>query len=124
MIYTKKQKREAAKRLRHWGSHASTWSIHEILYNVLGVGGCDALKALADLIEPEPERTCRVVTDKNAVSQTQEVHTKYCSKCSYVFGYEPHSLLLPGLDEEIVLHAVQIPDYCPGCGAKVVEVGQ
>lgn len=75
---------------------------------------------LADLIEPEPERTCRVVTDKNAVSQTQEVHTKYCSKCSYVFGREQHRPLLPGLDEEIVLHAVQIPDYCPNCGAKVV----
>lgn len=75
---------------------------------------------LADLIEPEPERTCRVVTDKNTVSQTQEVHTKYCSECSYVFGHEQHRQLLPGLDEEFVLHAVQIPDYCPGCGAKVV----
>ena len=76
---------------------------------------------LADLIEPEPERTCRVVTDKNAVSQTQEVHTKYCSECSYVFGREQHRQLLPGLDEEYVLHAVQIPNYCPNCGAKVVE---
>lgn len=76
---------------------------------------------LADLIEPEPEQTCRVVTDKNTVSQTQEVHTKYCSKCSYVFGREQHRQLLPGLDEEFVLHAVQIPDYCPNCGAKVVE---
>lgn len=78
------------------------------------------LNRLADLIEPE-ERTCRVMTDKNAVSQTQEAHTKYCSKCSYVFGREQHRPLLPGLDEEIVLHAVQIPDYCPNCGAKVVE---
>lgn len=121
MIYTKEQKCEVANRLRYWRSHASTLSVYEILYNVLGVGGCDAIKALADLIEPEPERTCRVVTDKNAVSQTQEVHTKYCSKCSYVFGREQHRPLLPGLDEEIVLHAVQIPDYCPGCGAKVVE---
>lgn len=76
-------------------------------------------RRLADLIEPE-ERTCRVVTDKNTVSQTQEIHTKYCSKCSYVFGREQHRQLLPGLDEEFVLHAVQIPDYCPGCGAKVV----
>lgn len=121
MIYTKKQKREGANRLRYWGSHASTLSVHEILYNVLGVGGCDALKVLADLIEPEPERTCRVVTDKNAVSQMHEVHTKYCSECSYVFGYELHRPLLPGLDEGIVLYAVQIPGYCPGCGAKVVE---
>lgn len=80
-----------------------------------------SVSELADLIEPEPERTCRVVTDKNAVSQTQEVHTKHCSECSYVFGREQHRQLLPGLDEEFVLHAVQIPDYCPNCGAKVVE---
>lgn len=102
--------------------------------------GAKSYTRLANLIEPGPqcpyysderhwcgihdietERTCRVVTDKNTVSQTQEVHTKYCSECSYVFGREQHRPLLPGLDEEIVLHAVQIPDYCPGCGAKVVE---
>lgn len=90
----------------------------EMEYNVTSY---HAALRLADLIEPEPERTCRVVTDKNTVSQTQEVHTKYCSKCSYVFGREQHRPLLPGLDEEFVLHAVQIPGYCPNCGAKVVE---
>lgn len=90
----------------------------EMEYNVTSY---HAALRLADLIEPEPERTCRVVTDKNTVSQTQEVHTKYCSKCSYVFGREQHRQLLPGLDEEFVLHAVQIPDYCPNCGAKVVD---
>lgn len=90
----------------------------EMEYNVTSY---HAALRLADLIEPEPKRTCRVVTDKNTVSQTQDVHTKCCSECSYVFGREQHRQLLPGLDEEFVLHAVQIPDYCPNCGAKVVE---
>lgn len=125
MIYTKEQKRDIAEQLRHWGSYEGKCKlINKYVCGVLGVEGRDALNMLADLIEPEPERTCRVVTDKNTVSQTQEVHTKYCSECSYVFGREQHRPLLPGLDEEFVLHAVQIPDYCPNCGAKVTEVGQ
>lgn len=127
---TNDERREVAARLRRLSGHREVDKefVHEALGLYMGecVDGYDpvSVSELADLIEPEPERTCRVVTDKNAVSQTQEVHTKYCSRCSYVFGREQHRQLLPGLDEEIVLHAVQIPDYCPGCGAKVVEVGQ
>lgn len=132
MSITNDERREVAARLRYVAEHgAPEWEttacciaecIGEDDYP-LWSGSGPLFSKLADLIEPE-ERKCRVVTDKNTVSQTQEVHTKYCSKCSYVFGREQHRPLLPGLDEEIVLHAVQIPDYCPGCGAKVTEVGQ
>ncbi len=124
---TDDERREVAARLRRLSGHREVDKefVHEALGLYMGecVDGYDpvSVSELADLIEPEPERTCRVVTDKNAVSQTQEVHTKYCSRCSYVFGREQHRQLLPGLDEEFVLHAVQIPDYCPNCGAKVVE---
>lgn len=126
-MVTDDERREVAARLRRLSGHREVDKefVHEALGLYMGecVDGYDpvSVSELADLIEPEPERTCRVVTDKNAVSQTQEVHTKYCSRCSYVFGREQHRQLLPGLDEEFVLHAVQIPDYCPNCGAKVVE---
>lgn len=126
-MVTNEERREVAARLRRLSGHREVDKefVHEALGLYMGecVDGYDpvSVSELADLIEPEPERTCRVVTDKNTVSQTQEVHTKYCSRCSYVFGREQHRQLLPGLDEEFVLHAVQIPDYCPNCGAKVVE---
>lgn len=131
MTMTNDERREVAERLRGVEFHTKLVGVelakwYEALCTAVG-GERDpwmGIKALcdrlADLIEPEPERTCRVVTDKNTVSQTQEVHTKHCSECSYVFGREQHRQLLPGLDEEFVLHAVQIPDYCPNCGAKVV----
>lgn len=56
----------------------------------------DAINRLADLIEPEPERTCR---DNSPMS-----YKFTCSKChsSYRFGSE---------------HKVW---YCPYCGAKVI----
>lgn len=133
MSVTNNERRAVAARLRYVAEHgAPEWEttacciaecIGEDDYPLWSGSGL-LFSKLADLIEPEPERTCRVVTDKNTVSQTQEIHTKYCSECSYVFGHEQHRQLLPGLDEEFVLHAVQIPDYCPNCGAKVTEVGQ
>lgn len=127
MTMTNDKRREVAARLRRLSGHREVDKefVHEALGLYMGecVDGYDpvSVSELADLIEPEPERTCRVVTDKNTVSQTQEIHTKYCSECSYVFGREQHRQLLPGLDEEFVLHAVKIPGYCPNCGAKVVE---
>ena len=127
MTVTDDERREVAENLRGMCSRECRYA--EQFYELLNETVMrewdfhsfqDVADRLADLIEPE-ERTCRVVIDKITVSQTQEVHTKYCSECSYVFGREQHRQLLPGLDEEFVLHAVQIPDYCPGCGAKVVE---
>ena len=126
MTVTNNARRAVAARLRKYRASVTPHSLTDYIFDDPWRHNCceDVADRLADLIEPEPERTCRVVTDKNTGSQTQEVHTKYCSECSYAFGREQHRQLLPGLDEEFVLHAVQIPDYCPNCGAKVVEVGQ
>lgn len=82
--------------------------------------GEEVAARLADLIEPE-ERRCRVVTDIRAFSQTQDMHVKSCSACGYVFGSEVHTQLLPGLGERVAVDPVVIPNYCPNCGAKVVE---
>ena len=82
--------------------------------------GEEVAARLADLIEPQ-ERTCRVVTEMRALSQTQDMHTKSCSSCGYVFGSEQHSQLLPGLGERVAINPVRIPKFCPNCGARVVE---
>lgn len=75
---------------------------------------------IADLIEPD-ERTCRVVTEMRALSQTQDMHTKSCSSCGYVFGSEQHCQLLPGLGERVAIKPVRIPKFCPNCGARVIQ---
>lgn len=54
----------------------------------------ETLLALADLIEPEPERTCRMID--NGVELC-------CSECDCRHSY----------DDE--------PKFCMGCGARVVE---
>lgn len=54
---------------------------------------------LADLIEPEPERTC-----KNESKETEIIFS--CSQCLADFINEP-------LDGAW--------NYCPNCGAKVIE---
>lgn len=59
---------------------------------------------LADLIEPEPERTCRMEYAGEVPPQTQ-YSCYFCSECgSPVYN-----------DTE--------PSYCPYCGAKVVRDG-
>ena len=75
---------------------------------------------LADLIEPEPERTCHVVVKERKISRTQTLVTKSCSQCGYAFGDEERRPMLPGLDDEIVIYKVRIPNYCQSCGARVV----
>lgn len=54
----------------------------------------ETLSALADLIEPEPERTCRMI-DNGAELR--------CSECDCRHSH----------DDE--------PKFCMGCGARVVE---
>lgn len=123
---TDDERREVAARLRkHIGKPLFTGQDVE---DIVGVQRSDfdvvladaSYRRLADLIEPE-ERTCRVVTEMRALSQTQDMHTKSCSSCGYVFGSEQHRQLLPGLGEMVAINPVRIPKFCPNCGAKVVH---
>lgn len=104
------ERREVVRRLRELRmtapgvtsvGHGYLWSL---LWAVFGdeLGELDRsdwferiCSRLADLIEPEPERTCRVDFD-------EEVGCWRCSEC----GWE----LTPG-DEQ----------FCPKCGARVVD---
>lgn len=54
----------------------------------------ETLSALADLIEPEPERTCRMIDDGAGLR---------CSECGRRHPYDGD------------------PKFCMGCGARVVE---
>ena len=116
---TDKERREVAAKLRDIAVRTNpSWPA---LMDLLKCPGrAVAVQHLADLIEPE-ERTCRVVTDIRAISQTQDMHVKSCSACGYVFGSEEHRQLLPGLGERVAVGSVVIPNYCPNCGAKVVQ---
>ena len=116
---TDKERREVAAKLRDIAVRTNpSWPA---LMEALGTPGrAVTVMHLADLIEPE-KRTCRVVTRVRTCSQTQDMHTKSCSACGYVFGSEVHTQLLPGLGERVAVDPVVIPSYCPNCGAKVVE---
>ena len=64
------------------------------------------------------ERTCRVEEDTKRASQTQLVVTKSCSECGHCFGAETH---YERMFEGMVLNEIELPRYCPNCGAKVVD---
>lgn len=59
--------------------------------------------ALADLIEPEPERTCHMLSDK-AASNAMCGPALRCDACG------------------AAVPAAGAPRYCPHCGAKVLSV--
>lgn len=115
---TNNRRRTIACLLRHTNmTHDPNWS--SVIACLGATSREEAVLALAELIEPE-ERTCRVVTEMRALSQTQDKHTKSCSSCGYMFGSEEHRQLLPGLGERVAINPVRIPKFCPNCGAKVV----
>lgn len=98
---TDKERREVAARLRVLASHREVDK--EMFHDAIGVwpGGCIdgydpvGVMELADLIEPEPERTCRLVEDSE--------NRTACSECgaSYL--------------------CMSDASFCPDCGAKVIE---
>ena len=57
---------------------------------------------LADLIEPEPERTCRAVNTRDAGFNEWDFN---CSECGHL----------------LATNAFYRPNYCTNCGAKVVD---
>ena len=60
-------------------------------------------------------RTTSVVTKERRFSQTQTLVTKSCSACGHAFGDEEHR----EVPWPSVLDEVEVPNYCPNCGALI-----
>lgn len=73
---------------------------------------CDRI---AELIEPEPERTCKPHGEWERTSQLQECRRVLCD-CGHELGMDTRR----GFPIKIV-DFCELPNYCPNCGAKVVE---
>lgn len=105
---TNEERRKVAERLRALASHREVDKefVHDALGLYMGecIDGYDpvGVMELADLIEPEPERTCHLrETDHDYEASYR------CDACKRVVWID--------------WKGNPRPNYCPKCGAKVVE---
>lgn len=109
------ERREVAARLRVLSSHREVDK--ELVEDALGlymgecIDGYDPVSVmeLADLIEPEPGRTCRI---KYAYAEGSERPHAACSECG---GSLSHYDTVDEYGEE----SIEVCPYCSKCGAKV-----
>ena len=107
------ERREVAARLRNWESFRETFRESPICaaLDVLNVEGYldwrGVCELLADLIEPEPQRTCKMELVKSG-----PIYTVWRFSCC---GYEHSENVTDG-------GATELPGTrCPKCGTKVEE---
>ena len=108
------ERREVASSLKHCdivcsGSGRYPYTFNGSVCGCMLVGQSDtavraATSFLADLIEPEPERTCRV-------ESSHEVESDGC------YSYFEHELTC---GHEIACGDQLPPSYCPECGRRVL----
>ena len=109
---TDEDRREVAARLRNWESFRETFMESPICAVIDALGVEDYLdwrgvfELLADLIEPEPERTCEG-------HRCEETDEWVCHKCG---GSLAGCMFDPVRDGFVC-----VPNFCPSCGAKVVS---
>ena len=111
MTVTDDERRKVAARLRDFEQLRELFTESNICaFEVtLGVGYMDwehICACLADLIEPEPERTCRM-RDAHW-DDGRRTWGCICSECGAKHERKSGKWM----------------NYCPNCGAKVTEVGQ
>ena len=108
---TNKERREVAARLRNYENLRESFRESPIcaFLDAMGVRYLDwegVCNRLADLIEPEPERTCKNVYDEMEMGACDNGFE--CSECGEMVedceGY----------------HVKGTWNYCPNCGAKVI----
>ena len=107
------ERREVAARLRNWESFRETFRESPICaaLDALNVEGyldwSGVCELLADLIEPEPQRTCKMELVKSG-----PIYTVWRFSCC---GYEHSENVTDG-------GATELPGTrCPKCGTKVEE---
>ncbi len=114
---TNEERREVAARLRVLSSHREVDK--ELVEDALGlymgecIDGYDPVSVmeLADLIEPEPERTCRKLPPLNSGD-------RYTLTAKYASGFEYSETLAYARCSECGTHFCADFAYCPECGAK------
>lgn len=113
---TDEERRAVAARLRDFERLRPVFKESNVcaFSDALGIGYMDwehICACLADLIEPEPERTCHVEYKcRKGVIWPRAV----CSVCGHDLSHRD-AVDDCGEDE------VELCPYCPNCGAKVVE---
>lgn len=99
---TNEERREVARKLREtsdditdWGDSNPYWYIMKCVYGDVQIhDDNEFFYRLSSLIEPEPERTCHMIDNGCELC---------CSECDRRHQYDDD------------------PNYCMGCGAKVVD---
>lgn len=77
----------------------------------------DSEQEAAEAWNRRAERTCRIDVERRKLSQTQTTVVKSCSECGFEFGIEKESTF----PFEVTLNVVVPPNFCPNCGARIVE---
>ena len=114
---TDDERREVAARLRDIGEKIC-YTSRDVLRAIQDACGCNVgldwedmeelRDRLADLIEPDPERTCKLDKSFKEPGFMENVMEYECSECG-------------GLTNAQIFHESDEPRYCAMCGAKVVE---
>ena len=108
---TNEERRKVAARLRNYENLRESFRESPIcaFLNALGVEYLDwkgVCNHLADLIEPEPERTCEIESFDNGLDEDYD---------GSLYSYAPPTYYLSCGHEAYQYK----PNYCPDCGAKV-----
>ena len=100
-----------AETFNPFGSTEGTWCV--ICRECASANGFEQTEAEAiEAWNSRAERTCNLHGEWKRISQTQEVRHLYCD-CGEHLGSDKRNLILE-------CKAV-LPNYCPNCGAKVVD---
>lgn len=118
---TNEERREVAERLRNMTCRDCRYAeqfyelLKETVMNVWDFHEFDDVAdRLADLIEPEPERTCRKLPPLNSGD-------RYTLTAKYASGLEYSETLAYARCSECGTHFCADFAYCPYCGAKVTR---
>ncbi len=113
---TNYERREVAERLREFAADCKDEacdSMHFAMYACWSDKGVfeayntsEALARLADLIEPEPERTCRIEKRRGDWC---------CAECDAVVGTDD-----PESELYVDGNVIEMWSFCPNCGAKIL----
>ena len=99
--------------------------VHDAIFNSSSYASFDGAKyyadginmqAIADKLNARAERTCKLKWTLQGETQTQEFWRCECGACGHEFGVEDRS----SFPFKMTVNKVDIPNFCPNCGARVV----